>query len=77
MNVYIHILMRDEKEGRKKQARSNKQQGKTNNKAKHPTCIFKCEFGMKYILMNGEQKCHVMSYCKIRCLKSKSTCMYT
>ena len=26
--VYIHVLMRDEKEGRKKQARSNKQQGK-------------------------------------------------
>ena len=25
---YIHVLMRDEKEGRKKQARSNKQQGK-------------------------------------------------
>ena len=26
--MYIHVLMRDEKEGRKKQARSNKQQGK-------------------------------------------------
>ena len=26
--LYIHGLMRDEKEGRKKQARSNKQQGK-------------------------------------------------
>ena len=26
--IYIHVLMRDEKEGRKKQARSNKQQGK-------------------------------------------------
>ena len=26
--VDIHVLMRDEKEGRKKQARSNKQQGK-------------------------------------------------
>ena len=25
---YVHVLMRDEKEGRKKQARSNKQQGK-------------------------------------------------
>ena len=25
---YIHVLMRDEKEGREKQARSNKQQGK-------------------------------------------------
>ena len=24
----VHVLMRDEKEGRKKQARSNKQQGK-------------------------------------------------
>ena len=30
----IHVLMRDEKEGRKKQARSNKQ---TNNKAKQHT----------------------------------------
>ena len=29
--TYIHVLMRDEKEGKKKQARSNKQ---TNNKAK-------------------------------------------
>ena len=30
MYMYIHVLMRDErrKEGRKKQARSNKQQGK-------------------------------------------------
>ena len=28
-NVYIHVLIRDEKERRKKQARSNKQQGKT------------------------------------------------
>ena len=28
VHVYIHVLMRDEKEGRKKQARSNKQQGK-------------------------------------------------
>ena len=27
-NRYIHVLMRDEKEERKKQARSNKQQGK-------------------------------------------------
>ena len=27
-NVYIHVLMRGEKEGRKKQARLNKQQGK-------------------------------------------------
>ena len=26
--VYVHVLMRDEKEGRKKQAKSNKQQGK-------------------------------------------------
>ena len=26
--MYIYMLMRDEKEGRKKQARSNKQQGK-------------------------------------------------
>ena len=26
--LYMHVLMRDEKEGRKKQARSNKQQGK-------------------------------------------------
>ena len=25
---YVHVLMRDEKEGRKKQARLNKQQGK-------------------------------------------------
>ena len=25
---HVHILMRDEKEGRKKQARSNKQQGR-------------------------------------------------
>ena len=25
---HVHVLMRDEKEGRKKQARSNKQQGK-------------------------------------------------
>ena len=30
MNIYmhVHVLMRDEKEERKKQARSNKQQGK-------------------------------------------------
>ena len=28
MHVHVHVLMRDEKEGRKKQARSNKQQGK-------------------------------------------------
>ena len=28
IHVHVHILMRDEKEGRKKQARSNKQQGK-------------------------------------------------
>ena len=28
MYMYIHVLMRDEKEGRKKQAWSNKQQGK-------------------------------------------------
>ena len=28
MCLFIHVLMRDEKEGRKKQARSNKQQGK-------------------------------------------------
>ena len=27
-DVEVHVLMRDEKEGRKKQARSNKQQGK-------------------------------------------------
>ena len=26
--LHVHVLMRDEKEGRKKQARSNKQQGK-------------------------------------------------
>ena len=25
--IHVHVLMRDEKEGRKKQARSNKQQG--------------------------------------------------
>ena len=28
MYMYIYMLMRDEKDGRKKQARSNKQQGK-------------------------------------------------
>ena len=29
LNVHVtHVLMRDEKEGRKKQAKSNKQQGK-------------------------------------------------
>ena len=28
INNHIHVLIRDEKEGRKKQARSNKQQGK-------------------------------------------------
>ena len=27
-SVFVHVLMRDEREGRKKQARSNKQQGK-------------------------------------------------
>ena len=27
-NIHVHVLMRDEKEGRKKQARSDKQQGK-------------------------------------------------
>ena len=30
---FIHVVMRDEKEGRQKQARSNKQQGKA-------TCIY-------------------------------------
>ena len=30
----IHVLMRDEKEGRKKQARSNKQQGKATQHTK-------------------------------------------
>ena len=34
-HVHVHVLMRDEKEGRKKQARSNKQQGKLSNTA-HP-----------------------------------------
>ena len=28
IHVHIHVLIRDEKEGRNKQARSNKQQGK-------------------------------------------------
>ena len=27
-DIHVHVLMRDEKEGRKKQGRSNKQQGK-------------------------------------------------
>ena len=32
-DVYVHVLMRDEKEERKKQARSNKQQGKATQHA--------------------------------------------
>ena len=28
LDHFVHVLMRDEKEGRKKQARSNKKQGK-------------------------------------------------
>ena len=35
-SVYIYVLMRDEKEGRKKQAWSNKQQGKA---TQHTQCI--------------------------------------
>ena len=37
--VYIHVLMRDEKEGRKKQARSNKKQGKATQHT-HAQCIY-------------------------------------
>ena len=35
----IHVLMRDEKEGRKKQARSNKQQGKATQHTQGSPCI--------------------------------------
>ena len=44
----IHVLMRDEKEGRKKQARSNKQQGKATQHTQvhvihvHCTCCCTC-----------------------------------
>ena len=34
----IHVLMRDETEGRKKQARSNKQQGKATQAVTFPKC---------------------------------------
>ena len=34
-NIKVHVLMRDEKEGRKKQARSNKQTTRQSNTA-HP-----------------------------------------
>ena len=37
----LHVLMRDEKEGRKKQARSNKQQGKATQHTQ--TCTWLCE----------------------------------
>ena len=46
----VHVLMRDEKEGRKKQARSNKQQGKaTQHTQGSRTCLgvlrcFNCLF---------------------------------
>ena len=36
--IHVHVLMRDEKERRKKQARSNKQQGKTTHVYMY-TCI--------------------------------------
>ena len=36
MYIHVHVLIRDEKEGRKKQARSNKQ---TNNKAKQHSTL--------------------------------------
>ena len=40
VDVHVHVVMRDEKEGRKKQARSNKQQGKP---IQHTQCShFKC-----------------------------------
>ena len=35
--VHVHVLMRDEKEGRKKQARCNKQQGKQHSTPKAVT----------------------------------------
>ena len=35
-NTHIHVLMRDEKEGRKKQARSSKQQGKATQAVTFP-----------------------------------------
>ena len=37
--MYIDVLMRDEKEGRKKQARSNKQQGKA---TQHTQDVYMC-----------------------------------
>ena len=37
--MYIHVLMRDEKEGRKKHARSNKQQGKATQHMYMQICV--------------------------------------
>ena len=37
IHTYVHVLMRDEKEGRKKQARSNQQQGKATQYTKAVT----------------------------------------
>ena len=40
MYVYVYVLMRDEKEGRKKQARSNKQGKATHHtQGSHISCL--------------------------------------
>ena len=40
--MYSHVLMRDEKEGREKQARSNKQTRQSNTAVAIYTCIYNC-----------------------------------
>ena len=40
--VYLHVLMRDEKEGKKKQAESNKQGKAKTNSTHNPVHVYTC-----------------------------------
>ena len=54
MYIHVHVLMRDEKEGRKKQARSNKQQGKaTQHTQVSVTCTLYCLSSLSFLKSVG------------------------
>ena len=73
----MHVLMRDEKEGRKKQARSNKQQGKVtqHTQSSHFTFLRKTMKGTKVAVVSVQQEdtCRIA----IKQGKDKGMCTYT
>ena len=59
--IYIHVLMRDERKGRKKQARSNKQQLRQSNTA-HPLFLRKMSGTQTHNTLHSRQSALPLSY---------------